>query len=108
MRLHNRIDRARLFAKTAVNALEQIDVVTRGAATAVRALFGIDGDRQRRSNRLAQFAGDATLFAIGIAAQRLQAAETYRLRVLIERVVDRLLGRERVLQGHPLARKSVA
>src|SRR3546814_15153451 len=95
MRLHDRIDRARLFAKTAVNALEQIDVVTRGAATAVRALFGIDGDRQRRANRLAQFAGDATLFAIGIAAQRMQAAETYRLRVL---QIGRASCRERVSQ----------
>src|SRR5262245_60850929 len=45
VRLHDRIDRARLFAEAAEDALEQVDVVARGAAGAVGALFRIDGDR---------------------------------------------------------------
>jgi hypothetical protein len=33
--LYNRIDRTRLFAKSAIYTLEQIDVVTRGAPCAI-------------------------------------------------------------------------
>jgi len=52
----------------------QVDVVTRSAARAVFTLLGLDGDRQRRAHRLAQFAGDAAFFAVGITAQCVQAA----------------------------------
>src|SRR5689334_4486821 len=48
--LDDRIHRAALFAETAEDALEQIDVVTRGAALAVAgARRGIDGDGQSRA-----------------------------------------------------------
>ena len=53
VRFHDRVDRAGLLAEAAEDALEQVDVVTRGAAGAVLALGRIDGDRQRRAGRAA-------------------------------------------------------
>src|SRR3546814_12522759 len=73
---------AGFLAEPAEDALEQVDVVARGAAGAVGALLRIDGYRQRRADRFAQLAGDAALFAVGIATQRVQSAEARRLRRL--------------------------
>src|SRR5688500_9354449 len=53
-RLDDRIDWARLFAETAVDALEQINVVAGRAARSVGGHVGLDGDRKRRTYRLAQ------------------------------------------------------
>ena len=53
-----------------------VDVVTRGAPTAVIAHLARDGDGHCRADRLAQLAGDAALFAVLVATQRMQAAET--------------------------------
>src|SRR3546814_14036723 len=63
MRFDDGVDRTAFFAEATENAFGQIDVVARGAAGAVVALFGLDADGQRRANRLAQFAGNAALFA---------------------------------------------
>src|SRR3954452_18369303 len=71
--LDDRVDRAALFAEAAEDALGQVDVVARGAAGAVGALVGFDGDGQRRAHGFAQLAGDAALFAVLVAAQRMQA-----------------------------------
>src|SRR5690606_24778589 len=95
----DRIHRARLLAEAAEDALEQVDLVARGAARVVLALLGVDGDRQRRAHRLAQLAGDAALLAVGIAAQRVQPAEARRLRDLLHRVHHRVLGAPQVLEG---------
>jgi len=75
--LHDRVDRAGFLAEPAEYALEQIDIVARGATAAIGTLLGIDGDRQRRANRLAQLAGDAALLAIGIAAQGVQPRKRF-------------------------------
>src|SRR5258706_7136731 len=73
--LDDRIDRTGLLAEAAVDALRHVDVVARGAPAAVVARLGLDGDRQRRADRLAKLARDATLLAVWIAAQRVLAAE---------------------------------
>src|SRR5262249_46004225 len=87
--LDDGIDRAGLLAQAAIDALDHIDVVPGGAPRAVIApRTGLDGDRLRRANRFAQLAGDAALFAVRIAAQRMFAAEARRNRILLERVVD--------------------
>src|SRR5262249_35886866 len=44
-------------------------------------------------------AGDAALFAIGIAAQRMLTAETRRDRPLLERIVQRRLRLEEIAHG---------
>ena len=74
-RLDDRIDRAGFFAEAAEDALGEVDVVAGGAPRTVVALVRLDGDRHRRADRLAQLAGNAALLAVGIAAQRVQAAE---------------------------------
>src|SRR4029077_5251213 len=81
--LDDGIDRARLLAQTAINAFPHVDVVARRAARAIiAARSGLDGDRLRRADRFAQLAGNATLFAVGIAAQRVFATEARRDRAL--------------------------
>src|SRR6185437_6292105 len=74
--LDDRVDRARLLAIAAIDAFGHVDVVARRAAAAVVAGLGLDRDRERRADRLAQLAGDAALLPVGIAAQRVLAAET--------------------------------
>src|SRR5258708_5025099 len=71
------VDRAGLLAKPAIDAFDHIDVVARGAARAVIAARPrLDGDRLRRTDRLAELAGDAALLAVVKAAQRVLAANT--------------------------------
>ena len=62
--LDDRIDRAGLLAQAAIDALRHVDVVARRAAAAVVARLGLDRDRLRRADRLAQLAGDAALLAV--------------------------------------------
>ena len=79
--LDDGVDRAGLLAEAAIDAFGHVDVVARGAAAAVVARLGLDGDGLRRADRLAQLAGDAALLAVGIAAQRMLAAEARAERV---------------------------
>src|SRR5688500_434438 len=65
--LHDRVDRAGLLAEAAVDALHHVDVVARRPPRAVLARLGVDGDRLRRADRLAELAGDAALLAVRIA-----------------------------------------
>ena len=78
------VDRAGFFAEAAEDALGQIDVVARGAAGAVGALFRFDGDGECRADGFAQFAGDAALFAVGVAAQCMKATEAPTLRSFLK------------------------
>jgi hypothetical protein len=99
-RLDDGVHRAGLLAEAAVDAFEQVDVVARGAPRAIGAHIRVDGDGQRRAHRLAQLAGNAALLAIGVAAQRVQAAEAHRLRRLLVRVFQRDLAAEQRAQRH--------
>jgi len=71
----NRIHRAGFLTEAAIDAFCHIDIVARGAAAAVIARFSIDCDRLCRADGFAQLTGNATLFAIGVAAQRMLATE---------------------------------
>src|SRR5258707_2171110 len=89
------IDRAGLLAHAAIDAFHHVDVVARGAPRAVVAARArLDGDRLGRADRLAQLAGDAALLAVGIAAQRVLAAQARREMPLLERIVERGPGLE--------------
>src|SRR4029453_4027125 len=66
--LDDRVDRARPLTKPAIDALHHVDVVARRAAAAVLSRFGLDSDRERGTDSLAQLARDAAFFAIRIAA----------------------------------------
>src|SRR5690349_697326 len=82
--LDDGVDRACLLAQPAIDTLDHVDIVARRAAAAVFARLRLDGDRLRRTNRFAQFAGDATLFAVRIAAQCMLTAEARAERALLE------------------------
>ena len=97
--LDYRIHRAGFLAEAAEYALGQIDVIARGAPGAVIPLLGFDGNRQRRAYRLAQLAGNAALFPVGIAAQRMQPAKAGRLRGFFFGKVDRDFTREHIAPG---------
>src|SRR6202000_986731 len=91
---------AGLLAQPAIDAFHHVDVVAHRAPRAVvAARAGLDGDRLRRTARLAQLAGDAALLAVRIAAQRMLAAETRRDRSLLERIVQRRLRLEEIAHG---------
>src|SRR6202008_3349859 len=81
--LDNRIDRAGLLAEAAVDALGHVDVVARGAAAAVFARLGLDGDGLRRTDRLAELAGNAAFLAVRVTAQRMLASEARAQRSLL-------------------------
>src|SRR5882724_11139983 len=86
--LDDGVDRAGFLAQPAIDALHHVDVVARGAPRAVVAARPrLDGDRLRGADRLAQLAGDAALFAVGIAAQRVFAAKAWANRALLVRIV---------------------
>src|SRR5690349_17547400 len=57
-RLDDRVDRARLFAESAEDALREVDVVARRPPRAVGADIGFDRDRERGTHGLAELARD--------------------------------------------------
>src|SRR3984957_1343180 len=100
--LDDRVDRAGLLAHPAVDALDHVDVVARGAARAVIAPRSrLDRNRLSRANRLAQLAGDASLLAIRIAAKRMLSTEAGAKRRLLMRIVERRPGLEHVADRQP-------
>src|SRR5262244_2384398 len=104
----NGVDRSSFLAKPAVDAFDHIDVVARGAARAVIAARPrLDGDRLRRTDRLAEFAGDTALLAVGIAAQRVLAAKARRDVPLLERIVERGLRLEEITHGERERRREL-
>lgn len=86
--LDDGINGTRLLAEAAVDALCHVDVVAGGAAGAVGALLGLDGDGLRRADGLAQLAGDAALLARRVAPQGVLASEAGGDGALLEGVVD--------------------
>src|SRR6202030_926845 len=64
--LDDGIDRTGLLAQPAIDAFHHVDVVAHGAARAVIAARpGLDGDRLRRTDRLAKLAGDTAILGAG-------------------------------------------
>jgi hypothetical protein len=73
--LYNCINRTRLLTQTTVDALGHIDIVARGSTRSVRSCLRLDRDRLCRTHRLAQFARNASFFAVRISTQRVFAAK---------------------------------
>src|SRR5204862_1590362 len=76
----DRIHRARLGAQSTVDTFDHVDVVAGRAAAAVLARLSLDGERECRADRLAQFAGDAALLPVGIAEKLMTTAGTRAMR----------------------------
>src|SRR5271163_981846 len=93
----DRVDRTGFLAHPAVDALDHVDVIaSRAPGAVVASRSRLDRDRLGRTDRLAQFAGDAALFAVGIAAERVLAAKARAQRRLFVRIVQRRLRLEHV------------
>jgi len=90
----NGIDRAGLLAESAKNTFGQIDIIAGGAPAAILALLRINGNGQRRTDRLTEFAGDTAFLAIGIATQCVQTPEPMALGGQFLRITDGNLGPE--------------
>ena len=88
--LHNRVHRTAFLAEAAVDAFGHVDVVPRGAARAVLALFGFDGDGGGGADGFAELAGDASFLAGGVAAEGVLAAEAWGDGAFFEGVVYRV------------------
>jgi hypothetical protein len=70
-RFDNRIDRTGFLAKTAINALEKINVITRGSARAIFTHVRFNRYRKGWADRLAQFTGDTPFLAVRITPERM-------------------------------------
>src|SRR5690349_18088597 len=97
--LDDRVNRTGFLAETAIDALHHVDVVARRTSAAVFARFRFDGDRLRGTNGLAKLAGNAALFAVGIAAQRVLAAKPRTERAFLKGIVERGLPLEEIARG---------
>src|SRR6516225_3645749 len=106
--LDDRIHRAGLLAIAAIDAFRHVDVVTRRPPTAILAGLGLDRDRECRTYRLAQLAGDAALLTVGVTPQRVLAAKAGAERTPFEWVVDRDRAFEHVAQGQRQPRQQLA
>src|SRR5690606_16224684 len=96
MSFHDGIHWTAFFAETAEDALGEVDVVARSAAGAVLTLRRLDRNRQGGTDRFAQLAGNASLFAIGIATQRVQTTEPGRSGRLLMRIPQSHLALEEI------------
>lgn len=90
--LDNGVNRARLLAETAVDALCHVNVVARCPPAAVHALLGLDCDGLRRADGLAELAGNAALLAGGVPSQGVLATEAGGNGALLEGVEDGVSG----------------
>ncbi len=98
--LNDRIHGAGLFAKSAIDALEEIDVIACRTPQAIGARIRINGYGERRADRLTKLAGNTPFLAIWVAPQGMQTPESRRLRRLLFRILYRYLHGKKIAQGH--------
>jgi hypothetical protein len=95
MRLNDRVNWAALFAESAENTFGQINVITRRPTCPIGSDIGFDQDRLCWADRFTEFAGNTALLTIRIPPQRMQAAESWRIRRLLLWVLNGdLLGKQ--------------
>jgi hypothetical protein len=84
--LHNRIHWTALLAKTAVDALCHVNVISRCPPASIFSLFGFNCDGLSRADSFAQLASNASFLARGISSQCVLASEARRDWTLFKRV----------------------
>lgn len=72
----NGIHRTTLLAVTTVDTLGHINIISGCSSAAIFTFFGLDGDGLSWADGFAKFAGDATLFARGVATEGVLTAES--------------------------------
>jgi hypothetical protein len=85
---NNGINWATLLAVAAVDALGHINIISGRPATSVHSLLCFNGDSLGRADGLAEFAGDAALFAGWVASKSVFATETWGDWSFLEGVED--------------------
>src|SRR5262249_4024772 len=94
---HDGVHGTGLLAQAAIDAFHHVGVVAGGPPRAVVAARSrLDGDGLGRADRLAQLARYTALLAVGIAAQRVLAAEARRERAFFEGIVKGRLRLEEI------------
>jgi hypothetical protein len=84
----NSIHRTTLLAVTAVDALGHINIISGCSSAAVFTFFGLNGDGLSWADGFAEFAGNAALFARGVATEGVFAAESGRDGTFFEGIED--------------------
>lgn len=85
---NNGIHRTALLAVTAVDTLGHINIISGCSSATVFTFFGLDGDGLSWADGFAELAGDAALFARGVTAEGVFAAESGGDGTLFEGVED--------------------
>jgi len=98
--LNDCIHGAGLFAKSAVDAFEEIDVIACRTPQAIGARIRFNGNSERRADGLTKLAGDTALLAIWVAPQGMQTPKSRRLRRLLFRILYRYFLGKKIAQGH--------
>src|SRR5688572_29452251 len=96
MGLNDRIYRAGLFAKSAKDTFEQINIIAGGTTSAICPLLGINSDCNCRTNRFTQFTGNTSFLTIWITPERMQTTEARRHRGLFLGILHRDLPSKQV------------
>merc|ERR1719352_1730880 len=86
--LHDGVDRARLLAETAVDALGHVNVVSRGSPGPVAPLLSLNCDCLGGTDGLTELAGNAPLLPAGVPSQSVLSAEPWGQGPLLEGIVD--------------------
>ena len=76
------------MAVTAVDTLGHINIISGCSSAAILTFLGLDGDGLSWADGFAEFAGDAALFARGVAAEGVFATESGRDGALFEGIED--------------------
>mmetsp|Transcript_35132 Transcript_35132/g.56716 ORF Transcript_35132/g.56716 Transcript_35132/m.56716 type:complete len:233 (-) Transcript_35132:122-820(-) len=97
--LHDRIDRARLLAEAAEDALSHIDIVACCTAAAVCARLCLNGDGLGGANSFAKLAGYTALLPARVSSECMFSTETRAQRSSLEGIVDGDLWLEVVLDS---------
>lgn len=77
------------LAKTAVNALGHINIVSGGSSAAIGSLFCFNGNRLSWANGFTQFTSDASFFSTWIPSQCMFTSESWAQWSLFKWIIDR-------------------
>mmetsp|Transcript_6642 Transcript_6642/g.13407 ORF Transcript_6642/g.13407 Transcript_6642/m.13407 type:complete len:213 (-) Transcript_6642:2-640(-) len=98
---NNGINGACLLAKSTVNALGHINIISGSPPCPVLPLFGINGNGLRRTRCLTQFTGDAPFVPTGITAEGMLPSKAGGKVALLVWVIDGDFGFEGDFTGEP-------
>lgn len=97
--LHNGINGTRFLAKSTVDALGHVNIVTSCSASSVFTSFRFNSNGLGWTDRFTELAGNATFVSSGVPSQSVLSTETGAQISMLVGVIDSYLGLETNLQG---------